>query len=121
MVSGPAVQAAWSPTGSDDISTVAICAGSGSGVLKGVKADLYLTGEMGHVRRRSLACPILQLSPLTRLEGRDCSRRDARLLTHEPPLQHDILAANAAGIHVLTCASSSSLTRPRAVSSPPSR
>ncbi|GAA5905651.1 hypothetical protein JCM8208_005795 [Rhodotorula glutinis] len=58
------LQAAWSPTGSDDISTVAICAGSGSGVLKGVKADLYLTGEMGH---------------------------------------HDILAANAAGIHVLTC------------------
>lgn len=43
------VQAAWSPTGSDAISTIAICAGSGSSVLKGVEADLYLTGEMGHV------------------------------------------------------------------------
>ncbi|GAA5850575.1 hypothetical protein JCM3766R1_001195, partial [Sporobolomyces carnicolor] len=41
-------QAAWSPTGSDAISTIAICAGSGSSVLKGVEADLYLTGEMGH-------------------------------------------------------------------------
>jgi len=30
------------------VSTVAICAGSGSSVLKGVKADLYLTGEMQH-------------------------------------------------------------------------
>ncbi|GAA5989948.1 hypothetical protein JCM10908_002391 [Rhodotorula pacifica] len=58
------LQAAWSPSGAQDIKTVAICAGSGSGVLKGVDADLYLTGEMGH---------------------------------------HDILAANAAGIHVLCC------------------
>ena len=30
------------------IKTVAVCAGSGSSVLKGVKADLYLTGEMSH-------------------------------------------------------------------------
>ncbi|KAJ3295133.1 hypothetical protein HK104_002992 [Borealophlyctis nickersoniae] len=30
------------------ISTVAICAGSGASVLGGVKADLYLTGEMSH-------------------------------------------------------------------------
>jgi dinuclear metal center YbgI/SA1388 family protein len=30
------------------VSTIAICAGSGSSVLKGVKADLYLTGEMQH-------------------------------------------------------------------------
>jgi dinuclear metal center YbgI/SA1388 family protein len=30
------------------IKTIAVCAGSGSGVLGGVKADLYLTGEMGH-------------------------------------------------------------------------
>ncbi|GAA5880795.1 hypothetical protein JCM3774_005753 [Rhodotorula dairenensis] len=58
------LQAAWSPTGVDEIKTVAICAGSGSGVLKGVEADLYLTGEMGH---------------------------------------HDILAATAAGVHVLCC------------------
>lgn len=30
------------------ISTVAVCAGSGSSVLKGVNADLYITGEMSH-------------------------------------------------------------------------
>jgi putative NIF3 family GTP cyclohydrolase 1 type 2 len=30
------------------ISTVAVCSGSGSSVLKDVKADLYLTGEMQH-------------------------------------------------------------------------
>ncbi|CAH2012360.1 unnamed protein product [Acanthoscelides obtectus] len=32
----------------DLISTVAVCAGSGGSVLAGVKADLYLTGEMLH-------------------------------------------------------------------------
>ena len=32
----------------DQITTVAICAGSGGSLLAGVKADLYLTGEMGH-------------------------------------------------------------------------
>lgn len=30
------------------VSTIAMCAGSGSSVLRNVKADLYLTGEMGH-------------------------------------------------------------------------
>ncbi|XP_010222863.1 PREDICTED: putative GTP cyclohydrolase 1 type 2 NIF3L1 [Tinamus guttatus] len=30
------------------VKKVALCAGSGSSVLKGVKADLYLTGEMSH-------------------------------------------------------------------------
>ncbi|ETS62627.1 hypothetical protein PaG_03270 [Moesziomyces aphidis] len=30
------------------ISTVAVCAGSGSSVFAGVKADLYLTGELSH-------------------------------------------------------------------------
>jgi putative NIF3 family GTP cyclohydrolase 1 type 2 len=30
------------------IKTIAICAGSGTSVLKGIKADLYLTGEMFH-------------------------------------------------------------------------
>lgn len=30
------------------IKTVAVCAGSGSSVLKDVKADLYITGEMSH-------------------------------------------------------------------------
>lgn len=30
------------------VSSVALCAGSGGSVLKGIKADLYLTGEMFH-------------------------------------------------------------------------
>lgn len=30
------------------VKKVALCAGSGSTVLRGVNADLYLTGEMGH-------------------------------------------------------------------------
>ncbi|NWR94842.1 NIF3L protein, partial [Furnarius figulus] len=30
------------------VKTVAVCAGSGSSVLKGTEADLYLTGEMSH-------------------------------------------------------------------------
>lgn len=30
------------------ISTIAICAGSGGGVFRGVKADLYYTGELSH-------------------------------------------------------------------------
>ncbi|XP_020495095.2 NIF3-like protein 1 [Labrus bergylta] len=30
------------------VSTVAVCAGSGASVLSGVKADLYITGEMSH-------------------------------------------------------------------------
>ena len=30
------------------VSTVAVCAGSGASVLRGVKADLYVTGEMSH-------------------------------------------------------------------------
>lgn len=44
----PAVQAAWSPSGPSEIQTIAICAGSGDSVLGGVKADLFLTGEMSH-------------------------------------------------------------------------
>ena len=30
------------------VQTIALCAGSGASVLKGVKADVYLTGEMSH-------------------------------------------------------------------------
>ena len=30
------------------VKTIAICAGSGGSVLRGVKADMYLTGEMTH-------------------------------------------------------------------------
>ena len=32
----------------DFVNTVALCAGAGSSVLRGVKADVYLTGEMSH-------------------------------------------------------------------------
>ncbi|BGP03342.1 UPF0135 protein [Rhodotorula toruloides ATCC 204091] len=42
------IQAAWSSSGPAEIRTIAICAGSGGSVLGGVKADLYLTGEMSH-------------------------------------------------------------------------
>ncbi|XP_013385198.1 NIF3-like protein 1 isoform X2 [Lingula anatina] len=31
-----------------DIKTVAVCAGSGSGILQDIKADLYFTGELTH-------------------------------------------------------------------------
>jgi putative NIF3 family GTP cyclohydrolase 1 type 2 len=30
------------------IGSIAVCVGSGASVLKGVKADLFLTGEMSH-------------------------------------------------------------------------
>ena len=30
------------------VSSIAVCAGSGSSVLKGVEADVYITGEMSH-------------------------------------------------------------------------
>ena len=32
----------------DKVSSVAVCAGSGSSVLHNVQADLYITGEMSH-------------------------------------------------------------------------
>ncbi|XP_012693185.1 NIF3-like protein 1 [Clupea harengus] len=35
-------------TTESSVSTVAVCAGSGASVLQGVKADLYITGEMSH-------------------------------------------------------------------------
>lgn len=34
--------------GSQQVKTVAICAGSGGGVFRGVNADLYYTGELSH-------------------------------------------------------------------------
>jgi putative NIF3 family GTP cyclohydrolase 1 type 2 len=34
----------------DEVHSVAICAGSGGSMLLGVDADVYLTGEMSHVR-----------------------------------------------------------------------
>lgn len=38
----------WGQTLESSVSTVAVCAGSGASVLSGVKADLYITGEMSH-------------------------------------------------------------------------
>lgn len=35
-------------TDDEIIKSIAVCAGSGSSVLRGVKADLYITGEMSH-------------------------------------------------------------------------
>ncbi|GBM83738.1 NIF3-like protein 1 [Araneus ventricosus] len=35
-------------TSDTEITTVAVCAGSGASLLKGVPADLYITGEMSH-------------------------------------------------------------------------
>lgn len=35
-------------TASTKVSSIAVCAGSGGSVLKGVKADVLLTGEMSH-------------------------------------------------------------------------
>ncbi|KAM0747228.1 NGG1p interacting factor 3 [Meredithblackwellia eburnea MCA 4105] len=56
------LQAAWAPNGPSMITRAAICAGSGSSVLKNVDTDIWVTGEASH---------------------------------------HDILAANAKGVHVL--------------------
>lgn len=36
------------PLTSKNVETIAICAGSGASVLKNVKADVFLTGEMSH-------------------------------------------------------------------------
>jgi len=32
----------------DEVRSVAVCAGSGTSVLSGVQADLFITGEMSH-------------------------------------------------------------------------
>ena len=37
-----------SVSGSQPITSVAVCAGSGSSVLRNVQTDLYVTGEMSH-------------------------------------------------------------------------
>lgn len=45
------VQVALDPAApTKEIQSIAICAGSGESVLMGVDADVYFTGEMGHVR-----------------------------------------------------------------------
>uniref|UniRef100_A0A3Q4H307 NIF3-like protein 1 n=1 Tax=Neolamprologus brichardi TaxID=32507 RepID=A0A3Q4H307_NEOBR len=38
----------WGQTPESSVCNVAVCAGSGASVLNGVKADLYVTGEMSH-------------------------------------------------------------------------
>lgn len=38
----------WGRTQESSVKTVAVCAGSGASLLSGVKADLYITGEMSH-------------------------------------------------------------------------
>lgn len=38
----------WGQTLESSVRSVAVCAGSGASVLRGVKADLYITGEMSH-------------------------------------------------------------------------
>uniref|UniRef100_UPI0037E8DF8E NIF3-like protein 1 n=1 Tax=Semicossyphus pulcher TaxID=241346 RepID=UPI0037E8DF8E len=38
----------WGQTLESSVCSVAVCAGSGASVLNGVKADLYITGEMSH-------------------------------------------------------------------------
>ncbi|XP_034240759.1 NIF3-like protein 1 [Thrips palmi] len=43
-----AVAVASGETTESKVSSIALCAGSGGSVLKGVDADLYLTGEMSH-------------------------------------------------------------------------
>ena len=64
--------------GDHEIRTVAMCAGSGATVLKGVKADLYLTGELSHHVRASR---VSSAGLLKRLQ--------------------DVLAAVAQGTHVI--------------------
>jgi putative NIF3 family GTP cyclohydrolase 1 type 2 len=55
-----ALQVAYGSTEGSErlIKTVAMCAGGGASVLKGVDADLYWTGEMAHVRASSIHCPL---------------------------------------------------------------
>ena len=42
------VRLATADGGKKEVGSVAICAGSGASLLKNVRADLYLTGEMSH-------------------------------------------------------------------------
>lgn len=43
------------------IKSIAVCAGSGASVFKGVEADLLLTGEMSHVSVFAMRSLILQM------------------------------------------------------------
>lgn len=70
------------PAAEGKCKTVAICVGSGGSLLSGKQADVYLTGEMSHVG--------------------DLTYRV--VVTHAVPIvQHEVLAAAAAGKHVILC------------------
>ena len=46
----PSIQVAYAASASSTVRSLAVCAGSGASVLLGRQADVYLTGEMSHVR-----------------------------------------------------------------------
>jgi len=71
-------------SGSTIVRSIAICAGSGGSMLVGKEADVYLTGEMSHVR---LLSPSLIIWTSTHTAG----------------IQHEVLSAVAAGKHVILC------------------
>jgi putative NIF3 family GTP cyclohydrolase 1 type 2 len=66
------------------IKSMGICAGSGGGVLRGMEADVYLTGEMGYVR---IWTTFFLLSLI--------------FVFFFP--QHEVLAAVASGKNVILC------------------
>lgn len=75
---------------------MALCAGSGSSVLKGTKADLYLTGEMLHH-------DILEATQ-NGIHVILCNHSDSErgfLREFKQKLQYDILSNNVA-VHVST-------------------
>jgi hypothetical protein len=74
-----------STTSSSHVSSVAICVGSGGDMLSGANADVYLTGEMAHVRDFLIFCI------------KDGTWNSSTLQ------QHVVLAAVAAGKHVILC------------------
>lgn len=78
------VQLAKSRTGSSQIQTIALCAGSGASVIGDTKADVYFTGEMSHVSASSSFS----------LSG---------IFPPDSSLQHEVLAAVASGTHVILC------------------
>lgn len=64
------------------IQSIAICAGSGESVLMGVDADVYFTGEMGHVRTLpttiSTTLSLISFITTLALRSRSCCLRPQR-------------------------------------------
>jgi len=88
------VAVAKGKTDADTVSSVALCAGSGSSVLRGVKADLHLTGEMLHH-------DILDATQKG-IHVILCNHSDSErgfLRTFQPKLQHELLE-NQVGVFV---------------------